>query len=491
MGRINPLCAIGIPTWGRVSMRWARAFRHLGGPLGSNIVELEPVVGKPIAAARNEIIQAAIANNCEFLFFLGDDNLPPGDAIVRLLQRAWDHPEIDLFTGVYWTKGWPTQPYLWRGMQRGPYHDWKVGEFIPVDYAGCDSLLIRLSDRVKDIGKDLPWFSTDWYWEPEQGAPSELATEDFYFYTRCRQAGIELWADTNVQVLHEDRQSGMLFGLTNDMPQAGGIEPDLPDAQTDAAPLVKLADLGCGEDEPYFGRADRVRVVRFDGNETIRPDYRCDLRHLPVPDESFDVVHSRHVLEHFGREEVVTVLKEWTRILRVGGEFRIGVPNLRYAMERIIEMDEGRAEADPYPWWQLYGRHDDERDFHKNGFTERRLAGLLEMLGTLDNIEVTVGQEGTNLYATATKKAHPVPFALTPAWDGIEQREGFTMDGLARPATVASAAVGTSPVADAPASDGAEPTGEVAPGAESASLPTNGHGEPEAVRLTVPAETFS
>ena len=260
------------------------------------MVELDPVEGKPIAEARNELVQAAIDNNCDYLFFLGDDVLAPGDSLIRLLQRMWDDPTVHLCTGMYWTKMWPTQPYVWRGMQRGPYLDWKHGEYFEVDYAGCDCLLIRLSPEIRALGPE--WFSTTWLWEPEQLVPSELATEDFYFYTRARQVGLKLRCDSNVQCIHEDRNSGMLFGLTTDMPQAGGIEPELPEASTDATPLVKLADIGSGEAGPYFGRPDRVKVVRFDADERVQPDYRCDIRHLPVPDESFDVVHSRHVLEH-------------------------------------------------------------------------------------------------------------------------------------------------------------------------------------------------
>lgn len=427
--RINPLIAVGIPTWGKVSIAWARAYRHLGGPLGSTMVELEPVVGKPIAEARNNLMQQAIAAKCDFLFMLGDDNLPSGDTIINMVRRMWEHPEIDLLTGVYWTKAWPTFPYIWRGLQRGPYLDWKMGEFIEVDYAGCDCLLIRLSDDVKALGPE--WFSTSWYWEPEQAGPSELATEDFFFYTKARKAGIKLWCDTSVQCLHEDRNSGMIFGLTTQMPQAGSeYDPGLPDGETDIAPLIKVADIGCGTEHPFFGHVDTVKIVRFDGDTQVQPDYRCDIRHLPVPDQSFDVVHSRHVLEHFGRDEVMKVLEEWTRILRVGGEFRISVPNIIFAMQQILEMEAETIEPHYYPWWQLYGQQATEYDYHKNGFTPRRLKALLERLGIFENIEVTEGDEGQNLYAKATKVSHPVPYSITPEWDVIAEQEKIEISGL-------------------------------------------------------------
>ena len=430
MGRINPLIAIGIPTWGKVSITWSRAYRHLGGPLGSTCVELEPVVGRPIAEARNTLMQQAIACNAEFLYMHGDDVLAPGNTLSAMLTRMRNHPEISLLTGVYWTREWPTSPYLWRGMQRGPYLDWKAGELVQVDYAGCDALMIRLTDEIKALGPD--WFSTTWLWEPDQAAPSDMATEDFYFYTRCRDAGIKLWADTGLQCIHEDRNNGQQFGLTAEMPQAGGIQPILPDGPEDQP--VRIADLGCGNDTPWWGDASRVSITRIDLDESKRPDLRADLRAIPVPDGAFDVVHSRHALEHFGRAEVVPLLTEWVRILRVGGELQLNVPNALFAMENLLAMDRGEIEPNPYPSWQMYGRQDDEHDLHKNWFTPRRIKLLLEMpaLGLTD-IVVTETDDRNSIQATATKANVPTRYALTPAWDEIAAREGLAVNGLNPP----------------------------------------------------------
>ena len=428
MGRINPLIAVGIPSWGKVSLTWARAYRHLGGPLGSTTVELEPVIGRPIAEARNTLMTQAIEAGAEFLYMHGDDVLAPGNMLSAMITRMRNHPDIDLLTGVYWTREWPTSPYLWRGMQRGPFLDWKHGELLQVDYAGCDALMIRLTDRIKALGPE--WFSTTWVWEPEQQGPSALATEDFYFYTRCRNAGIMLWADTALQCIHEDRNSGAQFGLTAEMPQAGGVLPALPEPAD--GKLVTIADIGCGLDTPFWGDAEHVKVVRIDLNEAVRPDLRADLRDIPVPDGTFDVVHSRHALEHFGRAELVPVLTEWVRLLRVGGELRLNVPNARKAMEWLLKMDDGEAEPNPYPSWQLYGRQDDDRDLHRNWFTPRRMRLLLEMpqLG-LGQIEISEADDGHNIQAIARKQSTPARFALTPAWDEIAAREGLAVKGLA------------------------------------------------------------
>jgi predicted SAM-dependent methyltransferase len=430
--RIDPLIAIGLPTWGKVSISWAQAYRHLGGPLGANTMELAPVVGRPIAEARNELMEAAIQNGADFLFMIGDDVLCPGDTIIRMLQRMWDNPQISMITGMYWTKGWPTQPYIWKGIQRGPYLDWKYGEFFQIDFAGCDCLLIRLSDEIKQLGPD--WFSTSWRWNAEDN-PMQLATEDFYFYTKAREAGIKLYCDSTIQCIHEDRNSGMQFALTSDMPQyTNKDQPWLPDPSNEDG-LVRVADVGCGFTTPWFGTADKVKVVRFDTNEKAQPDYRCDIRQLPVPDQSFDVVHSKHVLEHFGRDELFKTVREWVRILRVGGEFRLSVPNLLHAMTEILAMEMGAASVDPYPFWQLYGQQLDQYDVHKNGFTPKRVKMLLEMLG-FEDIEVSVGNakpndgHNTNIFARGIKVKHDGPEALMPSWDIIREAEQIAMKGI-------------------------------------------------------------
>lgn len=417
------MVAILLPTWGVVSTAWARGYRHLGGPLGSTMIEME-VKDRPIAEARNQLMADAVTNGADFAFFIGDDVIPPPDAIIKLLHRAWQHPEIDLFTGVYWTKTHPTEPYLWRGIQRGPFRDWKHGEFVRVEYAGCDCLLIRLSDRMKALGPH--WFDTAWTWN-EGDPPSSLATEDFYFYTNARKAGIELWADTEIQCLHEDRTTRQLFGLLMDMPQATGAVQPLPDV---GDRRVRVADIGAGYSSPWFGNSDEVELVRFDGQEETAPDFRCDVRHLPAPDESFDIVHSRHVLEHFGRAEVVSTLREWLRVLRVGGELRLNLPNVEFAMRRFLEVEEGKAEWDQYWGWQLYGSQSDRYDYHKTGFTPRILRNLLTAIGGLDDIEVSAPEPGHNLVATARKVEHAKPLALIPEWEQIVAREGQTVAGL-------------------------------------------------------------
>ena len=395
---ITPLVAVGLPTWGKVSMRWAQARAHLGFPLGSSAVDLM-IENEEIANARNIIVKKAMEAKADYVFFLGDDVICPPNTVIQLLSR-----NVDIVTGIYWTKGYPTRPYIWKGLQRGEYLDWKAGEFFEIDFTGVDCTLIRL-DVFRNI--EFPWFSRDWLWNRDQQKPSELATEDFYFYLKAQKAGYKVWADTSIQCFHEDRQSGQTFTLTMDMPQANAVSSGEYKGK-------KIADLGCGTDTPHFDFD--CTVVRFDISDKVKPDVRCDLRQIPEADEIYDVVHSRHVLEHFGRHEAGALINEWSRILKVGGKLMVNVPNLIYAMRNLLDGKSGL-----YEWWQLYGSQQGEYDFHKNGFIKGTLEKLLKSEPCLGEIEVR--EEAENLVATATKVKKQEKWVLTDLWNDIRERK--------------------------------------------------------------------
>ena len=408
--KINPIVLLGVPTLESrpVSWDWMDYFMNLQFPLGASVSRAR-IIGKDVAEARNALVQMALDCGADYLLMLGDDNLPPAN-LFALLHR---HREM-MVTGVYWQKSYPTHPYLWDGLLKGFYEDWKVGEYFPIDFGGCDALLVN-TDVFRAI--EPPWFSRDWTFEPEQ-KPNPMLTEDFYFYTKARAAGFRLMVDTAAQLDHQDRASGVRFGLERGMPQ---WDPQAPHPSTD--PKVLVADIGAGAASPWFGANATIR--RYDADPRTNPDVRCDIRAIPEPDQTFDIVSTRHVLEHFMWEEAPALITEWTRILKVGGQLRVSVPNLAAAAREIL-----KADADPnldvglYPLWQVYGKQEGAYgEIHRNGFTRHGLRRLLEHCG-LDCIVVEVaGDFGENLEASAVKAEHPALLAIGPVWRGIAEHE--------------------------------------------------------------------
>ena len=57
-------------------------------------------------------------------------------------------------------------------------------------------------------------------------------------------------------------------------------------------------------------------------------DINYDLRKgIPLPDESVDRIYTSHMLEHLPYKELLDFINECYRVLRVGGELSVCVPN--------------------------------------------------------------------------------------------------------------------------------------------------------------------
>jgi predicted SAM-dependent methyltransferase len=63
-------------------------------------------------------------------------------------------------------------------------------------------------------------------------------------------------------------------------------------------------------------------------------DHVASIDNLPfIENNAADVIYNCHVLEHFKRSQVKSVLQEWYRVLKPGGILRISVPNFEAICE--------------------------------------------------------------------------------------------------------------------------------------------------------------
>lgn len=383
---------IGIPSFGEVSTYFMQSVKGQQFPLVSSSMDCI-VLNKPIADARNEIVQFALDNDANYIYWLDDDVIAPGDSFLKL----WKHQK-DIINGVYWSKSNPPMPLLFRGHLEAPYLNWHVGDLIEIDAAGNGLTLVK-TDVYRKIEKEIggPWYSVDYGSFPGVKQTPVNNTEDLYFYWKAQKAGYKIWADTSVQAFHYDKVSKVMYGMPPNAPQANPAWEVKPQGGK------LIADIGSGPITPYM--TDEGVTVSFDIREDMRPDVVCDVRFLPVPDETFDIVFSSHTLEHFGWVSVDKVLKEWSRVLKVGGELRLVVPNLRHVGPRITE-----DRLLPTDFWILYGEQDYPKNFHAMGFTPNILRDLVASLGIYDNIQTREGEidgppnpNSWNLQIKATK----------------------------------------------------------------------------------------
>lgn len=403
MGKHGVSVVVGIPTFGMVSTYFLQARLSQQFPLVSSSMDYI-VKGKPIAEARNEIVEHALNIDANYIYWLDDDVIAPGDSFLKL----WRHQKA-IINGVYWSKSNPPMPLLFRGHLDMPYLNWHIGDLIEIDAAGNGLTLVK-TEVYRDITKKVggPWYSTEYGSFPGVKASPHNNTEDLYFYWKAKKAGYKIWADTSVQAFHYEKNTDVMYHMPSSSPQANPKWTIKPPSNEKL-----IADIGSGGISPYM--LDEGTVVSFDIREEVHPDVVCDVRKLPVPDETFDIVFSSHTLEHFGWKGVDKVLKEWARVLKVGGEMRLVVPNLRHVAQRLLD-----DTIVPTDMWVLYGEQDYPQNMHVMGFTPNILRDLVHSIGrewgqedkgVFENIQVREGDyqgppdraESWNLQLKATK----------------------------------------------------------------------------------------
>ena len=192
---------IAIPTLGRpTSLEWAMMFKSQNPPINYN-ANVAMIYGKPVAEARNEACEEAIRQGARYIFFLGDDIIPPTHALRQLIYRMEQYPKLGVVGGIYCTKTDTPDPLVFRGNGRGPYWDWKVGEYFEVSGLGMDCTLIRV-EILEKLAK--PWFKTVDSTDFLDGRNyAEMWTEDLYF---CKQilenTDYKIYADSTVMCKH-------------------------------------------------------------------------------------------------------------------------------------------------------------------------------------------------------------------------------------------------------------------------------------------------
>lgn len=102
----------------------------------------------------------------------------------------------------------------------------------------------------------------------------------------------------------------------------------------------KGADIGCGL------RSVRQDSIRVDIDPNVKPDKLCSGDKLPFKDGELDYVSSVHSFEHF--EDQHKVLKEWLRVVKVGGVVAIVHPDIQFTKKQNPETDNPGLKKNPY-----------------------------------------------------------------------------------------------------------------------------------------------
>lgn len=139
--------------------------------------------------------------------------------------------------------------------------------------------------------------------------------------------------------------------------------------------LIKL-HLGCGKRNiPGFINVDLINLPHIHHQRSVD--------NLKVfADNCAGLIYASHVLEYFDREEAVSVLHDWKRVLAPGGVLRIAVPHFNQLIK--VYQNKGDLKTILGP---LYGRiviatqEGEKILYHKTTYDFKSLKILLESVG--------------------------------------------------------------------------------------------------------------
>lgn len=139
-------------------------------------------------------------------------------------------------------------------------------------------------------------------------------------------------------------------------------------------------DLGCGgtKKKGFIG-IDAVLGPGVDIKHNIEEG-------IPFSDNSVNEIYSSHFLEHVQNRKVPFILRECARVLNPKGKITIEVPDLEENLKLFLKMSE--EEKWQEGWQSIFGNQKKEFEFHKTGFTKKRLSGLMKVTG-FKNVAVT------------------------------------------------------------------------------------------------------
>lgn len=161
--------------------------------------------------------------------------------------------------------------------------------------------------------------------------------------------------------------------MTNVAPQAVVLPPKVNSL---GEPL--RLNLG-GAGEGYLdGRIEGFKTV--DLREGKNTDIVANVRDLSFcADKSVEDIYASNVLEHFPHGETLSVLKEWYRVLSVGGTLYVSVPDFDACVRLYQQMG-----LTPWLQYLIWGDQAHLLNYHYINFTCATLSKLLNDAGFSD-----------------------------------------------------------------------------------------------------------
>lgn len=210
-----------IPTRGAIDAQVVNAWFQLLTPVNHKFTRLF-VSGGEVGDSYNTAIAGILAHpqlsRFKYVLSLEDDNLPPPDGLLRLLESmaAAEKKGEDLWavSGLYWSKGKDGVPLAF-GDTRRPEWNLDFVEHAQDAVTPCYLIPQGFTLYRTDLFRKLPypWFKT--VAEFDKSAPPldqfMRYTQDSHFCRTCFGAGLRVGVRADVRVGHLDIETGQVW----------------------------------------------------------------------------------------------------------------------------------------------------------------------------------------------------------------------------------------------------------------------------------------
>lgn len=200
-----------LPAADLIPAKCALAMWNLGFPPNNGVVKIL-AQGMEVGDAYSTAIEGILAHpelsQWEYILTIEQDNAPPMDGVIKLVEKLETHPELSCVGGLYFTKGEAGVAQIW-GDIRDPIINFRPqlpdpnGGLVECCGTGMGFNLFRLS-MFKDKNLRRPWFKT-------VSGSDGFATQDLFFWSDARKYGYRCAIACDVRVGHYAVEQDMMW----------------------------------------------------------------------------------------------------------------------------------------------------------------------------------------------------------------------------------------------------------------------------------------
>jgi hypothetical protein len=198
---------LGVASGGHPTEPFLAGLRGLKLPGDVAALQRSVAVGNFVPAQRELIMNDAIDEMFDYLFFVDDDIALPERALEFLLQTAEADPRVGVVGGLYYSRDSvrPLTVADWHSEDTSSAHipAFSSTDAVLVDGIGFGCALLRVA-----VARELhaPYFPAHIYIE-RTARRARLCDEDYLYCERVRKAGYTVRLDGRVRCAHYDRES--------------------------------------------------------------------------------------------------------------------------------------------------------------------------------------------------------------------------------------------------------------------------------------------